>query len=532
MRKLSAIVFASTILIFGNVYGQGQEAVRRVVPSASSSSAQVSSTDVKDSSIESAVKSDVDKKSDVDRGSAYIPYKGFCRHELLTWGGIGFSSLRYSAVTFGDRNARLGGILGGGYGLHFNPHWSMGIGLEFALYNMRMNIDGLQDGYNTPDGDDDPITYYSEVNRYTEKQRLYTFNIPLWLQYQTPIVDSRHEFYAALGFKLGIPLSAKYRSRDADLTTYGYYPEWVVTLYDQNDLGYGDWDGRKEKKRLDLNPLVYMVSAETGVIWDINHPRINLYTGVYFDFGLNDIMKKSGTKFLEYNSHNPENFRTNSVLTSEYTRFGETNDFMSRVSTIALGLKVRVGFNMCRNRQTERPKVYDTRDKEDRKRDEELRVDVRQIIRQPVQPAVDTAVPYYTATPLLEAEMRRASAEYGKLTDVVVLYVDGYEINQSHLSPIMQGMLDDKIRLLQRYNSDRYIIIAEGHTCDLGRPDFNLRLGQMRAEVVREYLMSKGFNGENIIATSKGLTAPIVPNTSEANRKINRRVVFLIKEKR
>ncbi|MDR0873115.1 MAG: OmpA family protein, partial [Prevotellaceae bacterium] len=139
---------------------------------------------------------------------------------------------------------------------------------------------------------------------------------------------------------------------------------------------------------------------------------------------------------------------------------------------------------------------------------------------------------YYSGDPLLEAEMKRATAEYGKLTDLLVLYVDGYEINQSKLSPIMEKMIDDKIRLLQKYNNDKYIIICEGHTCDLGREEFNLNLGQMRAEVVREYLITKGFMGDNLIATSKGESTPIVVNDSEANRKINRRVVFLIKEKR
>jgi outer membrane protein OmpA-like peptidoglycan-associated protein len=95
----------------------------------------------------------------------------------------------------------------------------------------------------------------------------------------------------------------------------------------------------------------------------------------------------------------------------------------------------------------------------------------------------------------------------------------------------MEKMIDDKIRLLQKYNSEKYIIICEGHTCDLGREEFNMNLAQKRAEVVREYLISKGFNGDNLVAASKGESTPIVANDGEANRKINRRVVFLIKEK-
>ena len=113
-----------------------------------------------------------------------------------------------------------------------------------------------------------------------------------------------------------------------------------------------------------------------------------------------------------------------------------------------------------------------------------------------------------------------------------VLYVDGYEINQTELSPIMEMVIDDKIHLLEEYNNDKYIIICEGHTCDLADENYNNNLAQKRAEVVKEYLIKNGFKAENIITVSKGKSTPIVYNTSEYNRKLNRRVVFLIKEKR
>jgi len=518
MNKFSAIVLMATILITMNVYGQERRGTS--VPSSSANTTQRDSAGVKtrDKKIESAVKSDVENKN--------ADSKSFCRNELLTWVGGGFSSLNYSP-TFGDRNYRAGGLVGVGYGLHFNPHWSLGIGVELALYNTEMNVDDLRDSYSTKDQDGLAIDYYAEIDHFTEKQRLYTFNIPLWLQYQTPLGDTDHEFYAALGFKLGVPLSAKYKIDNAKFETYGYYEKWNQTFYDQIDLGYGDNSGKILQENLKFNPAC-MTMAEAGIKWTLN-PKLNFYTGLYFDYGFNDVVKNHDTRFLEYNYQNPENFKNNSVLTSEYTQNGKTNDFMNRVSTVALGLKIRLGFNLCKPAQAKHPEIYDTnKTKTVVKKEPESVQKLRTI--EYTEP--ENHQPYYISDPLLEAEMRRATIEYGNLADVLVLQVDGYEINQSKLSPIMEHMLDDKIRLLQKYNSNKYIIICEGHTCDLGREEFNLDLGQKRAEVIVEYLMGKGFNGENLLPTSKGETTPIVQNINEFNRKINRRVVFLIKEKR
>ena len=499
----------------------------------------------------------------------------FCRHEFNVWAGGGYSSLN-TFPNYGDRRYRFGGLLGAGYAFHFNPHWALSLGAEIALYNMKMKVNDLVDSNPGFDPDGKVITYYAEFKNYTEKQRLYQLQIPLQLWFQTRVSGRGDELYLSLGGKFGLPLSAQYRIKNPEFSTYGHYFSTNQPLFDQIDLGYGDHTGRKMKEKLNFD-FSYIGSAEAGVKWKMQSKRYNLYTGFYFDYGFNNILKSNDNTFLTYDQNFPDRFRTNSVLTSQYTKDNETKPFADKLSVVALGVKVRLGFNLCHiDKDSDKDGVPDSRDKCPRtprgvQVDEDgcpldsdgdgvpdyldkcpntpqgVQVDkdgcpygaaeqqygagARPAVR-PNEPTPDRRGPFYIGDPLLEAEMRRASQEYGQLTDLLVLYVDGYEINQTELSPIMKRMIDDKIRLLQRYNTPNYIIIAEGHTCDLGREDFNMRLGQMRAEVVREYLMSKGFNGNNIIPTSKGKTSPIVPNTSEANRKLNRRVVFLIKEKR
>jgi outer membrane protein OmpA-like peptidoglycan-associated protein len=70
----------------------------------------------------------------------------------------------------------------------------------------------------------------------------------------------------------------------------------------------------------------------------------------------------------------------------------------------------------------------------------------------------------------------------------------------------------------------------EGHTCNLGGPAVNQRISIARAKAVAIYLEQKGIDPSRLHIVAKGAAEPIVPNTSEANRKQNRRVVMKIVE--
>ena len=62
-----------------------------------------------------------------------------------------------------------------------------------------------------------------------------------------------------------------------------------------------------------------------------------------------------------------------------------------------------------------------------------------------------------------------------------------------------------------------------GHTDDKGEPDYNLELGQYRAEVIKRYLISKGVASDKVVALSRGETRPIADNQSKEGRAQNRR---------
>ena len=84
--------------------------------------------------------------------------------------------------------------------------------------------------------------------------------------------------------------------------------------------------------------------------------------------------------------------------------------------------------------------------------------------------------------------------------------------------------------LAERLSKTDEKVVITGHTCDLGTDASNYHLGMWRAEVVRDYLTKLGVDASRISVASKGEKDPMVPNTSSANRKKNRRAeIELIK---
>jgi hypothetical protein len=71
---------------------------------------------------------------------------------------------------------------------------------------------------------------------------------------------------------------------------------------------------------------------------------------------------------------------------------------------------------------------------------------------------------------------------------------------------------------------------VEGHTDNKGSAAYNVKLSQQRADSVIKWLSSHGIAADRLVAKGMGLVNPIVPNDTEANRALNRRVEFHIED--
>jgi outer membrane protein OmpA-like peptidoglycan-associated protein/opacity protein-like surface antigen len=97
-----------------------------------------------------------------------------------------------------------------------------------------------------------------------------------------------------------------------------------------------------------------------------------------------------------------------------------------------------------------------------------------------------------------------------------------FDLDKSDLKPEGKAELDKIVQTL--IASKEFNIVIGGHACDLGTDAYNMKLSEERAQEVVKYLLSKGVNNAYIGSNNYGEREPAVPNTSEDNRKKNRRV--------
>jgi outer membrane protein OmpA-like peptidoglycan-associated protein len=87
-------------------------------------------------------------------------------------------------------------------------------------------------------------------------------------------------------------------------------------------------------------------------------------------------------------------------------------------------------------------------------------------------------------------------------------------------------MLDQLVKLMKKYTSLRLEIAV--HTDNAGSAEYNLLLSQRHSQDLVKYLIMRGINIKRLVATGFGGSKPIAPNFLEKDRKLNRRIDFII----
>ena len=97
-----------------------------------------------------------------------------------------------------------------------------------------------------------------------------------------------------------------------------------------------------------------------------------------------------------------------------------------------------------------------------------------------------------------------------------------FDFDKYALKPEGKAKLDDLVSKMAGMNLE--VIIAVGHTDNIGTKEYNLGLSERRANAVKEYLVSKGVEKNRIYTEGKGLSQPIASNSTAEGRAKNRRV--------
>ena len=98
---------------------------------------------------------------------------------------------------------------------------------------------------------------------------------------------------------------------------------------------------------------------------------------------------------------------------------------------------------------------------------------------------------------------------------------------KSDLLPEAQLKLNDVANALIKEDPISKIVV-EGHTDSQGTAANNQVLSQQRAQVVRDYLVTRGIASDRITAQGFGPSRSVADNTSTEGRANNRRVEIVV----
>ena len=119
-----------------------------------------------------------------------------------------------------------------------------------------------------------------------------------------------------------------------------------------------------------------------------------------------------------------------------------------------------------------------------------------------------------------------SAAVPGSQQDFVVNVGDRvfFDTDSSELSDQARATLDKQAQWLNNYN--RYAFTIEGHADERGSAEYNMALGQKRAEAVQQYLNDQGIPSTRFRVISYGKERPVDEGHDEAAWARNRRVEF------
>lgn len=97
-----------------------------------------------------------------------------------------------------------------------------------------------------------------------------------------------------------------------------------------------------------------------------------------------------------------------------------------------------------------------------------------------------------------------------------------FDFDRSEIRPESQTVIESNARYLT--GNPRIITQLEGHTDDRGSREYNIALGERRANAVRQTMTAMGVSPQQIRVVSYGEERPASSGPDEQSHALNRRV--------
>lgn len=217
--------------------------------------------------------------------------------EFSICGGGGLSFFCYQKPVSSASSFGYHGDIGVGFTGFVSQQCGFHIGAGLGLFKIKTKVGDLKTFTpNLTDWNDHLYNLYTTLSGYSEIHKMMSLNVPFMFQFQTKMSQGwnwkktqKACYYAMIGAKLHLLFKRSYDSQITTLYNAAHYPvadNWATT---QTFAGLGDFVGKDADGKLGVGILA-MFAFETGVKWQIGE-KLFLYTGVYFDCGLNDPTK-------------------------------------------------------------------------------------------------------------------------------------------------------------------------------------------------------------------------------------------------
>ncbi len=102
-----------------------------------------------------------------------------------------------------------------------------------------------------------------------------------------------------------------------------------------------------------------------------------------------------------------------------------------------------------------------------------------------------------------------------------------FDFDRYSLRPEALRILDEAVNSLNQTKTTRLVI--EGHTCNIGTAEYNLALGERRANSVYKYLVDHGIATTRLRTVTYGEEKPKYDNSREETRRMNRRAAMVVR---
>jgi len=414
-------------------------------------------------------------------------------------------------VKTGDRKLGGGLILYGGFGHYFSDHWGVTAGAKLITakttteLNFSDRVTQVADPQLLLDNEyKDLDIYYTNSKEKTTESVIY---LPVGVAFRQ-MMGSKLSLEARLTAEPGFVMRQKYETVSGEINVVNSY----INTFDGVDVKvenvsqlqeYGAGKAERFSGNADMKKFIFGMGASVGIVVPVL-PRVALTANVYGS----------------YSFTNQKNKNFPHVFDGERYVGLAQSELCSKIHPFTTGATVGVRVFVGREKQRIEPSEpieIETPDPTQQQVvaqsdvvTDTITVDIRQIVDiASNEPAVKPA----ESSPVVVQQ---------KLVDIEPITFD---LGASQTAK--DGDQIDQMAAIMKENPDMKFLIV-GHTCNLGTVETNRIVGEKRAESLKNELIKRGVNPAQLSTESRWFKEPLVPNTSEANRKRNRRVEVIV----